>query len=180
MSSRSRSTWSSSDSRTPPEPPRTHAPGLAKCQIRGGAFQHIALPIKDLDGGLAIAPRTVGSLVCRSTGTTLESFMARRLIGTLVVAVVAGSVASSPARAQSLAPKEVEALEAWYRRTADRTRNGEWGVAIGTMDGRILWSMSPELALVPASTAKVFTTGFTRARVGGASRLVTRVVGDGV
>ena len=42
-------------------------------------------------------------------------------------------VASSPARAQSLAPKELEALEGWYRRTADRTGNGEWGVAVGTM-----------------------------------------------
>jgi D-alanyl-D-alanine carboxypeptidase/D-alanyl-D-alanine-endopeptidase (penicillin-binding protein 4) len=47
------------------------------------------------------------------------------------------------------------------------------------MDGRVLWSMSPELALIPASTAKVFTTGFTRTRVGGDGRITTRVVGDG-
>jgi serine-type D-Ala-D-Ala carboxypeptidase/endopeptidase (penicillin-binding protein 4) len=105
--------------------------------------------------------------------------MVRRLNGTLVAVVVAGAVASSPARAQSLAPKELEALESWYRRTADRTGNGEWGVAVGTMDGRVLWSMSPELALIPASTAKVFTTGFTRSRVGGDSRITTSVVGDG-
>jgi D-alanyl-D-alanine carboxypeptidase/D-alanyl-D-alanine-endopeptidase (penicillin-binding protein 4) len=105
--------------------------------------------------------------------------MVRRLNGTLVAAVVAGMVASSPARAQSLAPKELEALEGWYRRTADRTGNGEWGVAVGTMDGRVLWSVSPELALIPASTAKVFTTGFTRSRVGGDSRITTSVVGDG-
>jgi len=105
--------------------------------------------------------------------------MVRRLNGTLVAAVVAGMVASSPARAQSLAPKELEALEGWYRRTADRMGNGEWGVAVGTMDGRVLWSVSPELALIPASTAKVFTTGFTRSRVGGDSRITTSVVGDG-
>ncbi|MGH7514639.1 MAG: D-alanyl-D-alanine carboxypeptidase/D-alanyl-D-alanine endopeptidase [Gemmatimonadales bacterium] len=105
--------------------------------------------------------------------------MVRRLNGTLVAAVLVGSVASSPARAQSLAPKELEALETWYRRTADRTGNGEWGVAVGTMDGRVLWSVSPELALIPASTAKVFTTGFTRSRVGGDSRITTSVVGDG-
>ena len=105
--------------------------------------------------------------------------MVRRLNGTLVAAFVAGAVASSPVRAQSLAPRELEALESWYRRTADHTGNGEWGVAVGTMDGRVLWSVSPELALIPASTAKVFTTGFTRSRVGGDSRITTSVVGDG-
>jgi D-alanyl-D-alanine carboxypeptidase/D-alanyl-D-alanine-endopeptidase (penicillin-binding protein 4) len=105
--------------------------------------------------------------------------MVRRLAGTLVAAAVCGTLAASPIAAQSLTPKEREALGDWYRRTSERTGLGEWGVAIGTMDGRILWSMSPELALIPASTAKVFTTGFTRARVGGDSRLTTRVVGDG-
>jgi serine-type D-Ala-D-Ala carboxypeptidase/endopeptidase (penicillin-binding protein 4) len=105
--------------------------------------------------------------------------MTRRLTGTLVAVVVAGTLRPSMAVAQSLAPKEVAALGDWYRRTEERTRGGEWGVAIGTMDGRVLWSLSPELALVPASTAKVFTTGFTRSRVGGDSRMTTRVVGDG-
>jgi serine-type D-Ala-D-Ala carboxypeptidase/endopeptidase (penicillin-binding protein 4) len=105
--------------------------------------------------------------------------MAYRLSKTLVAAIIAGTAACSPVQAQSLGPKEVEALESWYRRTTDRTGNGEWGVAVGTMDGRVLWSMSPELALIPASTAKVFTTGFTRTRVGGDGRITTRVVGDG-
>jgi D-alanyl-D-alanine carboxypeptidase len=105
--------------------------------------------------------------------------MTRRLAETLVAAIIAGAVGCLPVQAQSLAPKELDALEAWYRRTAERTGNGEWGVAVGTMDGRVLWSMSPELALIPASTAKVFTTGFTRTRVGGDGRITTRVVGDG-
>ncbi len=105
--------------------------------------------------------------------------MPRRLPWTLALAVVCGAQAGPRAEAQSLAPREREALETWYRRTAERTGRGEWGVAVGTMDGRILWSMSPELALIPASTAKVFTTGFTRARVGGDSRITTRVVGEG-
>ncbi|MEP6686779.1 MAG: D-alanyl-D-alanine carboxypeptidase/D-alanyl-D-alanine-endopeptidase [Gemmatimonadales bacterium] len=106
--------------------------------------------------------------------------MARRLMGTLALAVAWGALMAPRAQAQSLAPREREGLEAWYRRTAERTGHGEWGVAIGTMDGRVLWSMSPELALIPASTAKLFTTGFTRSRVGGDSRITTRVVGDGV
>ena len=105
--------------------------------------------------------------------------MVRRLFGTLVTAAVCGVVAAPSIAAQSLTGKDREALDAWYRRTAERTGRGEWGVAVGTMDGRVLWSLSPELALIPASTAKVFTTGFTRARVGGTSRLATRVVGDG-
>jgi serine-type D-Ala-D-Ala carboxypeptidase/endopeptidase (penicillin-binding protein 4) len=106
--------------------------------------------------------------------------MDRRLLRTLALVVVLGVVAAPSLGAQSLTPAELSALEAWYRRTADRTGRGEWGVAIGTMDGRILWSLSPELALIPASTAKLFTTGFTRSRVGGESRITTRVVGDGV
>ncbi|HUR96370.1 MAG TPA: D-alanyl-D-alanine carboxypeptidase, partial [Gemmatimonadales bacterium] len=81
--------------------------------------------------------------------------------------------------AQNLTPGERASLDDWYRRTSERTGRGAWGVAIATMDGRILWSLSPELALIPASTAKVFTTGFTRAKVGGGSRLTTRVVGNG-
>jgi D-alanyl-D-alanine carboxypeptidase/D-alanyl-D-alanine-endopeptidase (penicillin-binding protein 4) len=105
--------------------------------------------------------------------------MACRLAETLVAALIGGAVAGVPVQAQSLAPKDMDALQAWYRRTAERTGNGEWGVAVGTMDGRVLWSISPELALIPASTAKVFTTGFTRTRVGGDGRITTRVVGDG-
>jgi serine-type D-Ala-D-Ala carboxypeptidase/endopeptidase (penicillin-binding protein 4) len=105
--------------------------------------------------------------------------MARRRIGTLVAALVCGLFVTSPLSAQSLSPREREALDDWYRRTAPKTGSGEWGIAVGTMDGRILWSLGAEAALIPASTAKVFTTGFTRARVGGASRLSTRVVGDG-
>jgi D-alanyl-D-alanine carboxypeptidase/D-alanyl-D-alanine-endopeptidase (penicillin-binding protein 4) len=105
--------------------------------------------------------------------------MACRRLGTLVAAGICGLLLSSPLGAQALSPAERASLDDWYRRTAERTGRGEWGVAVGTMDGRILWSLSPEAALIPASTAKVFTTGFTRARVGGESRLTTRVVGEG-
>ena len=104
--------------------------------------------------------------------------MARRRPGTLVAAGICLLLAS-PLAAQTLSPAERASLEDWYRRAVERTGRGEWGVAVGTMDGRILWSVSPEAALIPASTAKVFTTGFTRARVGGRSRLTTRVVGEG-
>lgn len=101
--------------------------------------------------------------------------MARRRFGTLVAAIVCGLSVTTPLAAQTLSPREREALEDWYRRTSDRTSTGEWGVAVGTMDGRILWSLGAEAALIPASTAKVFTTGFTRARgVCGSSKARSR------
>jgi serine-type D-Ala-D-Ala carboxypeptidase/endopeptidase (penicillin-binding protein 4) len=107
--------------------------------------------------------------------------MFQRLRGTLVTAVfVAGAAAGLPLHAQQLSERERSDLDEWYRRTASRTSGGEWGIAIGSMDGRILWSMSPELELIPASTAKLFTTGYSRARVGGEARITTRVIGDGV
>jgi D-alanyl-D-alanine carboxypeptidase/D-alanyl-D-alanine-endopeptidase (penicillin-binding protein 4) len=47
------------------------------------------------------------------------------------------------------------------------------------MDGRVLWSFSPHQALIPASTVKIFTVGFTRLRAGGGARISTRVIGRG-
>jgi PBP4 family serine-type D-alanyl-D-alanine carboxypeptidase len=105
--------------------------------------------------------------------------MRRRLIRTLVITSLSGLTPSGNPAAQELAPAELSRVEDWFRRTAERTRDGEWGVAIGTMDGRLLWSMNPELELIPASTAKLFTVGFTRARAGGGARISTRVIGRG-
>jgi D-alanyl-D-alanine carboxypeptidase/D-alanyl-D-alanine-endopeptidase (penicillin-binding protein 4) len=106
--------------------------------------------------------------------------MTRRLIWTQAITLLWTLVLPAAAlQAQGLSPHEQSSLDDWYRRVSDRTGNGEWGIAIGTMDGRILWSVSPEEALIPASTAKVFTTGFSRSRMGGDGRITTRVVGDG-
>ncbi|HEU4697568.1 MAG TPA: D-alanyl-D-alanine carboxypeptidase/D-alanyl-D-alanine-endopeptidase [Gemmatimonadales bacterium] len=87
-------------------------------------------------------------------------------------------VAATPLRAQTLSPALRQQLEEWYHKTT-RHASGDWGIAIGTMDGKVLWSAQPELPLVPASTAKVFTTGFARTRVGPEARKTTRVVGVG-
>ncbi|MGH7527986.1 MAG: D-alanyl-D-alanine carboxypeptidase/D-alanyl-D-alanine endopeptidase [Gemmatimonadales bacterium] len=106
--------------------------------------------------------------------------MVARLVPTLVVVwSLAGLAVPASGHAQTLAPAELTAIDAWFQRTAARTTGGEWGIAIGTMDGRILWSVRPEVELIPASTAKLFTTGFSRARFGGAARIRTRVIGDG-
>ena len=105
--------------------------------------------------------------------------MRRRLHRTLTVLLCLSGSSALPAAGQELSPRELTELEAWFRRTSERTPGGQWGISIGTMDGRVLWSVSPELELVPASTTKLFTTGFTRTRMGGGARFTTRVIGDG-
>jgi D-alanyl-D-alanine carboxypeptidase/D-alanyl-D-alanine-endopeptidase (penicillin-binding protein 4) len=81
--------------------------------------------------------------------------------------------------AQDLTAAERLRVDDWYRKTSDRTGDGEWGIAIGTMAGRVLWSVNSELQLIPASTAKLFTVGFSRARAGGGARISTRIIGRG-
>ncbi len=102
----------------------------------------------------------------------------RRQYRTLMVFLCLSAASAMPAAAQTLSPRERAELEAWYVRTTTRT-GGQWGISIGTMDGRLLWSASPDVDLIPASTAKVFTTGFSRTRMGGGARFTTRVIGDG-
>ncbi|MCI0354560.1 MAG: D-alanyl-D-alanine carboxypeptidase/D-alanyl-D-alanine-endopeptidase [Acidobacteria bacterium] len=82
------------------------------------------------------------------------------------------------ANAQTLTPGQRVRIADWYG-TAQNQAPGLWGVAIADAEGRILWSAQPELSLVPASTTKVFTTGFARSRVGSGARRVTRVIGAG-
>jgi serine-type D-Ala-D-Ala carboxypeptidase/endopeptidase (penicillin-binding protein 4) len=105
--------------------------------------------------------------------------MIRRLAQALAIACLICRAGVGTLAAQALGDDERARLDDWYRRAAGRTTGGEWGIAIGTMDGRVLWSVSPELELVPASTTKVFTTGFSRTTMGGEGRIATRVIGDG-
>jgi D-alanyl-D-alanine carboxypeptidase/D-alanyl-D-alanine-endopeptidase (penicillin-binding protein 4) len=69
-------------------------------------------------------------------------------------------------------------LSAWYE-DSYRRAPGMWGVAVADQTGRMLWSMNPDHPLVPASTVKLFTTGFARSVLGGTARRSTRVVGIG-
>jgi D-alanyl-D-alanine carboxypeptidase/D-alanyl-D-alanine-endopeptidase (penicillin-binding protein 4) len=105
--------------------------------------------------------------------------MHRRLHVTLVTIVLSGIMNVGNLGAQDLTVTERARVDDWFRRTTERTGDGEWGIAIGTMGGRVLWSANPELELIPASTAKLFTLGFSRARAGGGARISTRVIGRG-
>jgi serine-type D-Ala-D-Ala carboxypeptidase/endopeptidase (penicillin-binding protein 4) len=103
--------------------------------------------------------------------------MHRRLSGMLVFCALSSLTAR--VAAQDLTAAERLRVDDWYRKTSDRTGDGEWGIAIGTMGGRVLWSVNSELQLIPASTAKLFTVGFSRARAGGGARISTRIIGRG-
>src|ERR687897_2083231 len=106
--------------------------------------------------------------------------MSQRLLATLVMILVRATVISAdPLTAQTLSPLELAGVEEWFRSTSSRTGDGQWGIAIGTMDGRVLWSADPHRELIPASTVKVFTIGFPRATAGGGARIATRVIGRG-
>src|SRR3954465_11169744 len=103
--------------------------------------------------------------------------MHRRVSWMLVFCALSSLTAR--AAAQDLTAAERLRVDDWYRKTSDRTTDGEWGIAIGTMGGRVLWSVNSELQLIPASTAKLFTVGFSRARAGGGARISTRIIGRG-
>jgi serine-type D-Ala-D-Ala carboxypeptidase/endopeptidase (penicillin-binding protein 4) len=100
----------------------------------------------------------------------------RRLVPLLVAASL--PICSSPLRAQTEAQWLTGRLDAWYQRSL-RSAPGEWGIAVADQSGRVFWSVSPDLPLMPASTVKLFTTGYARSVLGGSARRPTRVVGVG-
>jgi D-alanyl-D-alanine carboxypeptidase/D-alanyl-D-alanine-endopeptidase (penicillin-binding protein 4) len=96
----------------------------------------------------------------------------------LLVAALLGAGRPARAQAQEL-PQDLKLkLDRWYR-TARRSANGTWGIAVADQTGQILWSVNPDRELIPASTVKLLTTGFARSIVGGEARRTTRVVGFG-
>ncbi len=81
-------------------------------------------------------------------------------------------------RAQELPQNLKVALDRWYR-SARRSANGTWGIAVADQTGQILWSVNPDRELIPASTVKLLTTGYARSVVGSEARRNTRVMGFG-
>lgn len=114
----------------------------------------------------------------------------RRAIGYCCLVATAGLApaglqAQDSAAAALLAPAPAidpawleQTVEPWFRETLRRTR-GDWGIAIADQNGRLLWGQNPDTPMVPASTLKVFTTGFARSVLGGTARRPTRVIGSG-
>jgi len=71
-----------------------------------------------------------------------------------------------------------EQLTTWFAR-ALRAAPGTWAVAVASLDGQLIWSVDATRPMIPASTVKLFTTGFARSVVGGDARRQTRVMGNG-
>ena len=84
----------------------------------------------------------------------------------------------APLAAQTDAGWLTQRMDAWYQR-AQRSSPGDWGIAIADQSGQVLWSVDPDGPLMPASTVKLFTTGFARSVLGGTARRPTRIVGVG-
>src|ERR1043166_7882421 len=92
--------------------------------------------------------------------------------------------ASSAPAARAQVPSDLDAatlqrqLNGWFAR-ASRSARGEWAIAVANQDGKVLWGVQADRPMIPASTVKVFTTGFARSVLGSDARRRTRVVGSG-
>lgn len=90
-------------------------------------------------------------------------------------------IQGSPLGAQQSAKTDTtlqQQLDRWFSRAA-RQVPGEWGVAVADARGQLVWGVNATRPLVPASTVKLFTTGFARSVLGGEARQTTRVLGTG-
>ena len=103
-----------------------------------------------------------------------------RVLRALCCLLLATGVAPATA-AERPATKKIplqEQLNAWFHR-ASRSAPGTWGIAVANAEGQLIWGVQPTLPMIPASTVKLFTTGFARSIVGGDARRLTRVMGTG-
>jgi D-alanyl-D-alanine carboxypeptidase/D-alanyl-D-alanine-endopeptidase (penicillin-binding protein 4) len=87
------------------------------------------------------------------------------------------TLSSAPVVAAQVVPI-TEQLEEWYAKTL-KTAPGTWGIVVADEAGQVLWSTNATQPMVPASTVKVLTTGFSRTAVGPEARRATRVMGEG-
>jgi D-alanyl-D-alanine carboxypeptidase/D-alanyl-D-alanine-endopeptidase (penicillin-binding protein 4) len=101
----------------------------------------------------------------------------RAVLSACVVALLATTVAER-ALGQELPSTLKRRLDGWYR-TARRSAPGTWGIVVADQQGQILWSINPDMPLIPASTVKLLTTGYARSVLGGDARRTTRVMGYG-
>jgi D-alanyl-D-alanine carboxypeptidase/D-alanyl-D-alanine-endopeptidase (penicillin-binding protein 4) len=97
---------------------------------------------------------------------------------TLCLGLLVGALVGARLSAQELPRTLKLQLDQWYR-TARRSAPGTWGIAVADQSGKVLWSVNPDLSLVPASTVKLLTTGYARTVLGGDARRSTRVLGLG-
>ncbi len=106
--------------------------------------------------------------------------LARFRSAIFVVVAAAGLPAGLRAQAVTAAPSRAltEQLNAWFSH-ASRAAPGAWGIAVAGQDGQLIWGVQPTRPMIPASTVKLFTTGYARSVLGSDARKRTRVLGLG-
>src|SRR5919107_3585371 len=98
----------------------------------------------------------------------------------VVFGVLAGLLGSAPALSAQTDPHWLGSrMNDWYAE-ASHSAPGEWGIAVADPAGQMLWSFNADASLMPASTVKLFTTGYARSVLGGSARRATRLVGTGI
>jgi D-alanyl-D-alanine carboxypeptidase/D-alanyl-D-alanine-endopeptidase (penicillin-binding protein 4) len=103
----------------------------------------------------------------------------RRAVPLLLSAVLLAGATVAPAQQVAVRdPTLQQQLDLWFSRAA-RSAPGEWGVAVADSKGQLVWSVNATRPLIPASTVKLFTTGYARSVLGGEARQSTRVLGTG-
>lgn len=99
-------------------------------------------------------------------------------LAVLASPIAAQTTLATPVAAQTNPEWLGDRMTSWYHQTR-RSAPGEWGIAVADQTGRLLWSANPDRPMMPASTVKLFTTGFARTVLGGTARRATRVIGEG-
>jgi D-alanyl-D-alanine carboxypeptidase/D-alanyl-D-alanine-endopeptidase (penicillin-binding protein 4) len=101
-----------------------------------------------------------------------------RLLVLLLAATGYPAGTAGAQKAPGKPPTITAQLEKWFK-AANKSAPGDWGIAVANQDGYLVWGVQPTRALIPASTVKLFTTGFARSVLGADARQQTRVVGVG-
>jgi len=102
-----------------------------------------------------------------------------RSILTLCIGFLATAAPAAPQAGPVLSAGQLQGqLDTWYAKAARATK-GTWGIAVATLDGQLLWGVQPTRPMIPASTVKLFTTGYARSVLGSTARRHTKVIGIG-
>lgn len=94
------------------------------------------------------------------------------------LATLAGAPVATAQQTAMKDPTLQQQLDQWFSRAA-RSAPGEWGVAVANSKGQLVWSVNATRPMIPASTVKLFTTGYARSVLGSEARQSTRVLGTG-
>ena len=106
-----------------------------------------------------------------------SSFSLLRIVS-YTAAVVPAALHAQADHPQANHPAIATRVAEWHQNTL-RSAPGQWGVVVADHTGEVIWSTNADEPMMPASTVKLFTTGFARSVLGASARRPTRVTGHG-